>query len=86
MRVIFVISKLEPHMKTSIVITNEAYRMIRNLATNELVNSGVRQIDGSWIIQVSASVFESVERVRLEGETISDTIIRLGTLYLHKLN
>lgn len=69
-----------------IVIRHDAYNMIRKLAAHEFINVGQRQQNGDWIVSVSDLVFENVVNVMLKGETISDTIIRLGTLYQYKLN
>ena len=68
------------------IITNEAYNMIRKLATNDLVHTGVQQPNGDWMISVSEHVLNSVFLIMLDGETLSDAIIRLGMLYQHKLH
>lgn len=58
-------------------ITNEAYALVRSKAIKPFESTGRQLADGSWMVPLSDDVIEAVERKMLEGETISDTIIRL---------
>lgn len=63
---------------TIINITDEAHRAIRSRAEGEFTQTGTRRADGSWDVPLAEDVIERIESVQLQGETLSDVILRLS--------
>ena len=61
----------------SIRITNETMRMIRGAAIYDFRQTGQRQADGTWLIEISEEVAARLSEAALPGETVDDTIQRI---------
>ena len=60
------------------IISNECMNLIRSKAEFPFDNSGSRQLDdGNWSVPMSDETIERVQEHNLDGETFSDTIIRI---------
>lgn len=60
-----------------VIITNECHQLIRSRSVGGFRNTGQQMVDGTWMIPLERSTLEAVMSYRLDGETISDTIIRV---------
>jgi hypothetical protein len=60
-----------------IFITQEALDLIRSKALMPFVSTAKKRPDGTLAVPVDDEVFELISNHWLEGETASDTIIRL---------
>lgn len=63
-----------------LLISADAYNAIRRSARLPLLETGERLADGHWAVPVDDETAEILERHRLEGETDSDTIVRMAAL------
>jgi hypothetical protein len=45
---------------------------------------GRRLPNGNWRTEIDAATWQQLQRLRLQGESISDCIIRIVTIALHK--
>jgi hypothetical protein len=62
-------------------VTDEAMRLIRSAARgNSFKQTAVREGDG-WRLEVTDDTAERLEAIRLQGESISDCIVRLVSFY-----
>ncbi|MFH0299752.1 hypothetical protein AAFX91_21465 [Bradyrhizobium sp. 31Argb] len=65
----------------NIEITEECRALIESAAG---APTGRRLPNGNWLIPVNEATLAGLQQVRLRGETISDCIIRLMIVALHK--
>ncbi len=61
-----------------LTITREAHNAIRAAARNEFHDTSRENPDGTLTIRISMEVLKGLVEMRQEGETSSDTIIRLA--------
>jgi hypothetical protein len=61
----------------TIRITEETMAAIRRAAIYDFHQTGRRQTDGTWLVEVSEAVAERIAEVAQSGETIDDTIQRI---------
>ena len=66
-----------------IEITDECLALIES-STESLPREGRRLPNGNWRVPIDAKALQQLEKVRLKGETISDCIIRVIIITLHK--
>ena len=66
-----------------IEITDECLALIESSA-QPLPREGRRLSNGNWRVPIDAKTLELLEKVRRTGETISDCIIRVIIITLHK--
>ena len=58
-------------------ITNDCLELIRSKALRGLRGNGQRMSDGTWMVHLGDDTIERIMSYRLDGESISDTIIRV---------
>jgi hypothetical protein len=66
-----------------IEITDECLALIESSA-EPLPRDGRRLSNGNWRVPIETNTLQRLEKVRLKGETISDCIIRVVIITLHK--
>lgn len=70
---------------SAIVITDEARSALLSAAENPADEFGVRNADGTWSIRIDNHTLERLSRVKLAGETPSDTIVRMMAIVGRKV-
>ena len=58
-------------------VTDETVRIIRSWAIYEYRQTGTREPDGNWLIDVSTDVADRLKEISLPGETPDDVIQRV---------
>lgn len=63
-------------------ISDAVHRAIRAASTapGGFEAQGVRRSDGDWDVPITQDTLDRINKYRLEGESISDTILRGATL------
>jgi hypothetical protein len=61
----------------SIRITEETMAAIRRAAIYDFHQTGRRQSDGTWLVEVGDEVAARLSEAALTGETVDDTIQRI---------
>ncbi len=64
--------------REQVILTDEAYRMVESFTRAGFkVRGGTQQPDGSWAVPLSQDVIDRLKDWVWEGETLSETIIRV---------
>lgn len=64
-------------LKVLVNISAEAEAAIRSKASQNFKSDAIACTDGTWDVPLQPDTIERLKAVAFEGETISDTIIRL---------
>ncbi len=57
-------------------LTDATYKTIASITIGTFRSTGQRQADGTWLVPIEQHVFDSIEAIRLPGETDEDVIQR----------
>ncbi len=69
-----------------IKITDEAHQAILSKASPNFIENGHRIDSGEWMIPLQWDTLQRLRSKALEGESLSDTIIRCITLASNEVN
>jgi hypothetical protein len=61
----------------TIRLTNATYRDLADLAILPFASTGIRQLDGSWLLPLEDEIMERLQQRRLPGETDDMLVSRL---------
>ena len=70
----------------TINLSPEAHQLLRNMTEPgyRFSDNSVRRADGTFDVKVDSDTLERLTRLQLEGENLSDTLIRIAALIRSK--
>lgn len=68
-----------------VVISAATYDLAVSISLLGLAGQGVKQPDGTYVIELSDETMERLDGYRLEGETTDETIFRVLTLAITRV-